>query len=245
MEAKAITAELPATSDTIPEGSVRAQFSVFNAVDSDNDVTLPGAFTNGASVRMASYGHKLSELPVGKGAIFADDQRAIFNGRFFLDSTVGRDTYETVKAMADLQEWSYEYDVLDSEPGTFQGQPVRLLKALKVHGVTPVYLGAGSDTLTLDIKSYAVEGEEIEAAVRGYVDRVKSRVSVRAKEGRTLSSANRNRLGALVESLGSVSDEIRKLLEDTDPEKSREEVSREYLKLLRTEAQLNGVFANA
>lgn len=244
MEHKALTAELPEASESTPEGSVRAQFSVFNEVDHDNDVTIPGAFKNGQSVRMASYGHKLSELPVGKGNIFADDKRSVFNGRFFTNTTVGQDTYLTVKEMGDLQQWSYEYDVLAHEFGTWKGQPVRFLKSLDVHGVTPVYLGAGSDTGTLDIKSFTADGEELEARVVEYITRAKDRATIRAKEGRTLSSANRNRLSALVESLGSVQDEIRKLLEDSDPEAGKESLQLELKKLLRTEAKINGVLQN-
>jgi hypothetical protein len=37
-------------------GEVRAVFSTFNTVDSDGDVTLPGAFRDGQEVRISAYG---------------------------------------------------------------------------------------------------------------------------------------------------------------------------------------------
>lgn len=239
---KSTTLEL-VKDDGAKEGAVRALFATMNVIDHDNDVTLPGAFTNGEVVRIASYGHKLHELPVGDGVIFADDERAIMNGEFYLETTAGKDTYLTVKRQSEkgLQEWSYEYDILDAEPGTLNGQPVQFLKSLKVHGVTPVYLGAGIGTETLDIKSFTDHGERLSAMIAEYVERAKNRAAFRAKEGRTLSTVNRNRLSALVESLASVGAEIQRLLEETDPEKSKEELVKLRGQFLRTLANLNGV----
>lgn len=235
---KAISLQLKADS-TI--GEVTARFSVFNAIDKDKDVTLPGAFTQGAPVKIASYGHRLDRLPVGRGAIETDDFQAMMSGRFFLESTVGKDTYETVKQMGDLQEWSYEYDVLDASFGEFQGQQVRFLKSLKVHGVTPVYIGAGNDTGTLDIKGFIEQGEEAAAMLVEFTERAKARAQAREKEGRTLSSSNRSRLTALVESMTALQADLSKLLEETDPEKGALELMRLRADYLRQEARLNGV----
>jgi Caudovirus prohead serine protease len=240
MNSKATVLELVKDGEGEP-GEVRALFATMNVIDHDFDITVPGAFRNGEQVRIASYGHKLAELPVGRGAIFADDEHAIMKGRFFLDTTAGKDTYTTVKEMADLQEWSYEYDILDSEPGTQNGVPVQFLKSLKVHGVTPVYLGAGIDTQTLDIKSFLDHGEDVAKVVADYVERAKNRAAVRAKEGRTLSTLNRNRLSALVESLASVATDIQQLLDDTDPDREKDSLARLRNQFLRTLGALNGV----
>lgn len=141
------------------EGSFRAVFATFNVVDLDGDVTLPGAFTEGQSVRIASWGHKWGELPVGIGTIHADATKAWVDGQFFLDTSHGLDTYKTVKGLADLQEWSYGYDILGATQGQFSGRDVQFLKQLDVHEVSPVLLGAGVGTGTESIKSRGLEAK--------------------------------------------------------------------------------------
>jgi HK97 family phage prohead protease len=137
------------------EGKVTAVFATLNVKDSDGDVTLKGAFEEGAPVRVSAYNHaswKEGHLPVGKGTIREDGDEAIADLQFFLNTTAGRDTFEVVKQTADLQEWSYGFDVLDSEPGQKDGEKVTFLKSLKVHEVSPVILGAGIGTRTLTAK---------------------------------------------------------------------------------------------
>ncbi|MFI7643733.1 HK97 family phage prohead protease [Nonomuraea sp. NPDC049400] len=138
-------------------GEVRAVFSTFNAIDSDNDVTLPGAFEDGAPVRISAYGHTSWQgaLPVGKGVIRQTDEGAVLEGQFFMNTAHGRDTFATVKELSEagLQEWSYGFDITNAEPGEWNGKSVRLLKKVKVHEVSPVLLGAGVNTRTLSAKS--------------------------------------------------------------------------------------------
>jgi HK97 family phage prohead protease len=154
MERKGLTLELK--EDGAEQGAVTAVFSTFNVIDKDGDVTLPGAFEDGAPVRISAWGHKWYELPVGRGAIKVEPGRALLDGHFFMDTAHGLDTYRTVKGLGELQEWSYGYDVLESEEGPFNGQQVRLLKKLQVHEVSPVMLGAGIDTGTVGMKGTKV-----------------------------------------------------------------------------------------
>ena len=136
-------------------GEVSAVFSTFNVIDSDGDVTLPGAFTDGAELVISSYGHTSwgGALPVGKGRIRMTAKEAIVDGQFFMDTTSGRDTFSVVKQLGPLGQWSYGYDVMDSDPGVFNGTDVRFLKSLLVHEASPVLVGAGVNTRTLDAKS--------------------------------------------------------------------------------------------
>lgn len=136
-------------------GEVVAVFSRFHVVDSDNDVTLPGAFDDGAAVRISAYGHTSWEgvLPVGKGRIRQTATEALLEGRFFLDTAGGRDTFTVVKELGEIGEWSYGYDVERSRPGKFGGKQVRFLEKLKVYEVSPVLRGAGVRTMTLAAKS--------------------------------------------------------------------------------------------
>ncbi|GAA2159353.1 HK97 family phage prohead protease [Glycomyces lechevalierae] len=137
------------------KGEVEALFSTYNVIDKDGDVTLPGAFDDGAPAKISAYGHASwsGVLPVGKGTINDIGTGAVMRGKFFLDTTAGKDTFTTVKELGPLQEWSYGYDVIESEFGEFEGKHVRFLKKLKVHEVSPVLIGAGVGTMTMSAKS--------------------------------------------------------------------------------------------
>lgn len=143
------------------KGEVTAVFSTLGVKDSDGDVTLPGAFTDGAEVLISAYGHTSWEgaLPVGKGRIKMAGDRALLDGQFFLDTTQGRDAFTVVKNLGALGQWSYGYDVLDSEPGVHKGESVRFLKSLKVHEVSPVLIGAGVGVSTVSTKSRSLDPE--------------------------------------------------------------------------------------
>lgn len=134
-------------------GSFIAVFSRLGVVDRQGDVTEVGAFTEGEAVRIAQWGHNWASPAVGKGTIHSDSREAWVQGQFFLNTTAGRETYETVKGLGSLQEWSYGYEVLRSRPGTFEGKKVRFLQKLRVIEVSPVMEGAGIGTRTTAIKS--------------------------------------------------------------------------------------------
>jgi len=125
------------------EGTFEAVFATLNVVDRDGDVTKPGAFRDGQKVRVSAWGHNWHDLPVGKGVIHADEEKAWVEGQFFLDTEGGRETYRTVKGLEDLQEWSYGFDILESSGGEFDGERVRYLERLDVYEVSPVMGLAG------------------------------------------------------------------------------------------------------
>lgn len=69
-------------------------------------------------------------------------------------------------------------------------------------------------------RSYAEQAETALAAVTSLHGRSKSLADLRSKEGRTLSTANRDKLASLLEALGSVATEISDLLAATEPPKA-------------------------
>jgi HK97 family phage prohead protease len=137
------------------KGEVRAIFATFNTIDSDGDVTLPGAFADGAEVPISAYGHTSWQgmLPVGKATIRQNSKQAVLEGRFFMDTAHGRDAFLTVKELGELGQWSYGYDPVKFSFGEHDGQQVRFLEQQKVHEVSPVLVGAGVGTRTLSAKS--------------------------------------------------------------------------------------------
>lgn len=140
------------------EGDVTAVVSVFGVIDSDNDVVLATAFTDGQSVPMV-WSHDWS-MPVGKGTIQVQTDRAVFEGRFFTETAQGREAYLTVKAMSELQEFSWGFAILESEPGEQDGKIVRLIKRTEVFEISPVLVGANRETGLLAIKARTATDEK-------------------------------------------------------------------------------------
>lgn len=218
------------------EGAVVVAFSRLNVIDHDGDVTIPGAIPT-KDVAMSAYEHATwsGAHPVGRGVIKEVDDLGVFDGRFFMETTQGRDTYHTVKAMAELQEWSYGYQVLPpSGPGVWEGQKVNILKALDIFEVSPVFMGAGIGTSTLAIKSGA-PGPDASFAdhlswyaegLPALLERTKDRAEFRAAEGRKLSRTDRARLQDIEAALPGLLDAVRALLyvpdavEPDDPQKA-------------------------
>ena len=149
--------------DNQDEGYVKALISKFDIVDRDGDVVLPSAFTDGQPIKMAAWGHEWEKLAVGKGHIKVQPDGAYFEGNFFLNTTHGRDTYETVKGLGELQEWSWGFEIPKggSYRGNFKGQPVRFIKAANAHEVCPVLVGANQGSKTVAIKSAGDENESM------------------------------------------------------------------------------------
>jgi HK97 family phage prohead protease len=197
MEKKIYDTKLEFKEDADQTGQFRALFSRFNNIDKQGDITLPGAFEEGAPIKIAYWGHRWENLPVGRGEIHQDDEKAWVDGRFFLDTEAGLETYKTIKALGDLAEWSYGFEVLDAAEDKVDGKKVRVLKKLKTFEVSPVFIGAGNNTQTLAIKSeddssldmepeIEVESETVEVGNESDVDSadIKLLIEILALEGK-------------------------------------------------------------
>ena len=132
------------------EGSVEAVFSTSTIVDSDGDRVLSSAFRDGQHVGL-TWSHDWQKI-VGRGVVRVGPSQAVFAGKFFLNTTDGRDAHATVKEMSappSLQEWSFGFRVLDSEPGA-SGE--RVIKRVELFEVSPCLIGANRATHTLAVK---------------------------------------------------------------------------------------------
>lgn len=227
-------------------GDVTVAFSRFNVVDSDGDVTFPGAMPAGKAVPMSAYGHTSWDgaPPTGKGVISEKGDLGIFGGAFFMETDQGRNAYHTTKAMAELQEWSYGYEVLPpSGPGMFDGKRVRELRKLDVFEVSPVLKGAGVGTATLAIKSgapapdapYADLVSRYSESRSALMDRLKAHAASRALDGRPLSRVDQALKADLIEAMRV---DLEALIA-SDP--APESVDPVTMDILLTEARLLGV----
>jgi HK97 family phage prohead protease len=137
---------------------IEAVFSLFDTIDSDNDVTKANSLRSGYTGNKVPlvWNHDWSKV-IGRGIIETDNQKAVFKG-YFLNTESGKEAYETVKAMQDMQQFSYGFQVLKSSKGTHidsKGEevPVRVLEDVKVWEVSPVLVGAQQNSFVQALKS--------------------------------------------------------------------------------------------
>ncbi len=132
------------------EGIVEAVFSTFGVIDRDGDMVKAGAIPE-VEIPIA-WGHDWRR-PVGRGAIATTRKNAKIEGRFFMDTEGGREAFNTVKAMGDLQQWSWGFEVKEWEFGEVDGKEgVRIIKDTEPFEVSPVLVGSNRDTRTVSVK---------------------------------------------------------------------------------------------
>ena len=192
MERKAIT-QLKELTD---EGVGLARIATLNVVDSDGDITLPGAF--GEQLVKVLPSHDWMALPLGKARIFEKGDEVLAEFKINLETSSGKDWHSALKFdLADgkgLIEWSYGFTIVESDSETRDGDRVRILKKLNVHEVSPVMLGAGVNTGTVAIKGDGGKSglsllDQIKAAlsdVEAVNERLVEVIKLRGKDGRSL-----------------------------------------------------------
>lgn len=146
---------------------IEAVFSLFDTIDSDNDVTKSNALRSGYSGNKVPlvWNHDWSKV-IGRGIIETDNQKAVFKG-YFLNTEAGKEAYNTVKEMQDMQQFSYGFQVMKSSKGTHidsKGEevPVRVLEDVKVWEVSPVLVGAQQNSFVQALKSGLEPYDEID-----------------------------------------------------------------------------------
>lgn len=177
------------------KGIVSIQFAKYDTIDGHGDVHRKGAFTDGAPLLVSAYGHSSWQgaMPVGKGVIKDSGSGPTAELQFFMDTTAGRDTFNTIKATGDLQQWSYGYDTKEASYGTFgdDEKDVRFLLKQQVYEVSPVLVGAaGNDSRTLDLKGEGGrmkmhdQSLEVLTSAKRLVDRAEEIVTLREQSGK-------------------------------------------------------------
>ncbi len=85
---------------------------------------------------------------------------------------------------------------------------------------------------------YADHADRVLAALKTYTDRSKSLVDMRAKVGRTLSTANRERIAANSAAARAAADELDALLAETDPGAATDEGKSRQVRLMKARVAL-------
>ena len=210
------------------DGTGSAVFATLNVVDKDGDVTEPGAFGKQAVVIVPT--HDWSSVPLGKGSTREVGDEAIVDFKLNLDSPTAKEWHSALKFDLDegpqKQEWSYGFDILEESRGEFEGDPVRFLKSLRIHEVSPVLVGAGVNTRTLTMKEKGIklsdQLQRVENALveaRAVFARMKALLELRQVDRKNpLSLDNRGRLDLLQKRLGELQADIAMLLKQFEPD---------------------------
>lgn len=184
-------------------GEVEAVIATLNVVDRDYEVITPSAIKSGAKVKMSSYGHdamggfSAGSLPVGKGTVHVEKDKAVFRGKIFTSTERGKETLAVLKEMGSEQEWSFGFRVLGSEipneEWTKQGAR-RILTKLDVFEVSPVIIGAGIGTRTVAAKEADEEAARAKAEADAEAAKKAEEEAAAAKKAEEDSAAEAKRL---------------------------------------------------
>lgn len=143
------------------EGVVSAVIATLNVKDHDGDVTVKGAFGDQTVPVLPT--HNWASVPLGKATIRESGDDVIAEMKFNLESETAREWYSALKFDYEngdpLQEYSYGFDVVEADRGEFKGERVQFLRKLRALEVSPVLLGAGINTRTLDVKGKKAHAE--------------------------------------------------------------------------------------
>ena len=148
------------------QGLARVQFAQPDGrtIDKDYDLTLPGAWPDGAVVAVSPFGHRSvteGAIPAGRAVMRADGTADV---KLFMETQAGRDTYVAMKELRDHVELSYGFRILelgDLTPELRQRGARRVLKKLDVLELSPVLRGAAAHSQVLAIKAAPVAPDPV------------------------------------------------------------------------------------
>jgi hypothetical protein len=135
-------------------GSGTLVFSTMNTMDRDGDVTLLGAF--GEQVVPMVPAHDWEQPPIGKASIYEVGNEARADFALNRETKAGENWYEALKFDIEhppaRQQYSYAFDPVMFDFGERNGKRIRFLRKVTVPEISPVLLGAGIDTRTIELR---------------------------------------------------------------------------------------------
>lgn len=160
-----------------PEGTIRGYGSIFGAVDSYGEMTMPGCFKKSLAQWRKSkrpikmlWNHSSLE-PIGGWYEFEEDEKGLaLVGRLNLDVARARETYSLIKAR-EIDGLSIGYFEVKVDPYDYDSDEPRKLYELDLREVSPVTFPALKEAQLDPIKAKRMRGEllsirEYETALR-------------------------------------------------------------------------------
>lgn len=205
---------------SLKEGDFAAYASTFNdEPDAVGDIVAPGAFTDTLTAWKAKgtpipllFGHRMDDPAYNIGYIVdakEDEHGLLVWGRLDLDAPKGRDCHRLLKSRR-LTQLSFAYDIKDAHRLTPDQGDGLMLKALDIHEVSLVPLGANRHTSVL--------------AVKAAVDAVTSTMGAFTKDERATLKESIGDFEAALDKLESI---LKEETEEEEPATENDETSLE------------------
>lgn len=218
------------------QGIAEMIVSVFLNEDAGADIVMPGFYAESLANRRTADGRPRAKgvwahdwsTPVAKTldarellpgdallpAKLANLGGLYIKGQFNLDTQRGREAFSDLK-FGSIDEFSIGARVIEWSWDSDRG--IRKLIKGDLLEWSPVLVGMNDQTMLLSTKSYVDHAEALEREVQAFIERTKGRKEYRAKEGRVLSQANRDKLKSIRDGLGSALPVLDEILTATEP----------------------------
>jgi len=182
-------------------GEITALVSVFNNVDHASEKVMPGAFSKSLAKRTPKgvWAHDWSQ-PIAKTLEARETSEGlVIRGQFNLDTQRGREAFSDIK-FGIIDEFSIGYRVVKDSFDSEQ-KDIRQLDELELYEWSPVLVGMNPATELLTIKSDVPatldsQVASVLACANQLANRFEAIHELRAKDGRHLSAAKWEQIGA-------------------------------------------------
>lgn len=180
--------------------------------DAYGDIIAKGAFSESIARRATKFLYEHSE-PIGKQLEIREDDHGLWGRWSIVNTRAGEDAYKLAKAGV-LDSLSIGFFTQDAE---YNAEGVRVLRKIDLFEVSAVAVPANRHAVITAVKSFEAHTQDVQVAVREWLERCRAGLAQRQKDGRDLSQARRDQMAAVSGSLRAAADEVDGLLVPPPP----------------------------